>query len=361
MAPWSDGVLERLGSPVLDSVRGLTGVWVVGGAVRDALLGVTPHELDLVVEGDAEAVARTLGVPTAVHERFATYTVAGVDVAAARRETYPEPGALPEVELGATIAEDLARRDFTVNALAVRVSDGVGEAWPGALEDLEAKRLRVLHDRSFVDDPTRVLRMARYAARLGFAPDDTTAALARDADYSTVSGSRLGAEIRLALKEPPTVWGELARWNVVPTPAVALAGLAGLGACLLDVADADGWLDERAFPAPERRIVVAVAGARELAARLQAAGSPSEVAEVADRQPDEALEVAAALGAEEPVRRWREEWSHVTLAITGDDLLAEGLQGPAVGAGLRAARAAALDQGADREGQLKAALDVQLD
>jgi tRNA nucleotidyltransferase (CCA-adding enzyme) len=366
MATWSDGVLDRLDTPILDAVRDLTGVWVVGGAVRDALLGVTPHEIDLLVEGDAEAVARRLGSPSAKHERFGTFSVGGVDVAAARREIYPVPGALPHVELGATVAEDLARRDFTVNALAVRVHDGAGEAWTGALEDLEARQLRVLHDRSFVDDPTRVLRMARYVARLGLTVEEHTTMLARRVQWTT-SGARVGAELLLAAGEPAGVWRELERWRVpvdgFAAPDFELTGLAGLGACLLDAPHVEASLDALGFPGAERSIVAAASHARVLATRLQAADTPSQVAEVASRQPDEALAVAAALGAEEPVRRWREEWSRIEPAVTGHDLTAAGLKGPAVGAGLRAARAAALDEGADRERQLAAALEghVQLD
>ncbi len=221
---------------VPDSVRGLPGVWIVGGAVRDVLLGRAPRELDLLVEGAAGPVVHALGEPTAVHERFGTFTVAGIDVTAARREIYARPGALPDVELGATVAEDLARRDFTVNAIAVRVSDGHVEAWPGALEDLDARVLRVLHDRSFVDDPTRALRMARYAARLDFGVEPGTARLAADVDFGTVSGPRIGAELRLALTEPPSVWGRLAEVGVpltgfaVPPFIDDLEGLAALWA-----------------------------------------------------------------------------------------------------------------------------------
>jgi tRNA nucleotidyltransferase (CCA-adding enzyme) len=373
MASWSDGVLERLDSPVLSAVRHLTGVWVVGGAVRDVLLGRVPRELDLLVEGEAEPVARALGTPSAIHERFGTFTVDGTDVTAARRETYARPGALPDVQLGATVAEDLERRDFTVNAMAVRVSDGAGEAVPGALEDLEARQLRVLHPRSFVDDPTRALRMARYAARLGFTVEGETARLAADPDFSTVSGSRIGAEVRLALAEPlPAALVELARFGVplplrVDTALLAAVGgwmvddadggLAALGACLLDAEGVADALDALAFPAAERAIVVAAARGRELAEALDAAAAPSEVAAAAAGQPIEALAVAAALGADEPVARWLGEWRHVRLAISGDDLVAAGLHGPAVGAGLRAALAAALDGLApDRETQLAVAL-----
>ena len=169
--------------PVLTALRDEPRAWVVGGAVRDLLLGREPGDLDIVVEGDAAAVARRaaarLGGEVLVHERFGTATVrAGAtafDVASARRETYARPGALPDVEAGATLADDLARRDFTVNTFALRLSDGALTAWPGAEDDLRARVLRVLHDGSFRDDPTRLIRLARYAGRLGFAVEPRTA------------------------------------------------------------------------------------------------------------------------------------------------------------------------------------------
>src|SRR4051794_32995335 len=164
----------------LAALAGEPGVHVVGGAVRDALLGRVPRELDLVVEGDAVAVARRAAArmngDVTVHERFGTATVRAdgyeFDVAAARTETYPRPGALPDVVLGATIAQDLGRRDFTVNAMAVRLADGALTEWPGARADLEAGVLRVLHERSFADDPTRMLRLVRYPPRRGFPPPE---------------------------------------------------------------------------------------------------------------------------------------------------------------------------------------------
>ena len=126
------------------------------------------------------------------------------DLAGARRERYERPGALPEVELGASLREDLERRDFTVNAIALHLADGELTWLPGAEEDLRAGRLRVLHDGSFRDDPTRLLRLARYAARLGFEPEERTDRLAAEAvaggAVDTVTGSRLGAELRLLLR-----------------------------------------------------------------------------------------------------------------------------------------------------------------
>src|SRR3954452_4152746 len=208
-------VLDALAPhPALDALAGEPGVYVVGGAVRDALLGRTPHELDVLVEGDATAVARRaaerLGGVATIHERFGTATVRAAghafDLVSARTERYPHPGALPDVTLGASAEEDLARRDFTVNAIAVRVADGALIEHPGAVADLEAGVLRVLHDASFRDDPTRLLRGARYAARLGFTPEPHTDAPAADAGpagaVGAVTGARLGAELRLLLREP---------------------------------------------------------------------------------------------------------------------------------------------------------------
>src|SRR5205085_8110891 len=122
----------------------------------------------LVVEGDTRALADRLGTARH-HDRFGTVRVVldghTYDLARARAETYPQPGALPEV-VPAGLEQDLLRRDFTVNALAAALGGaepGALRAAPDAVDDLAAQRLRVLHDASFVDDPTRLLRVARYA------------------------------------------------------------------------------------------------------------------------------------------------------------------------------------------------------
>src|SRR5579884_1495548 len=148
------------GRPLLDRLRHQPGVYLVGGAVRDLLLGGHPTDLDLVVEGDPAPVAAALGGRSVVHDRFGTSTVAtggfSYDIARSRRETYAHPGALPDVS-PAPLAEDLLRRDFRVNAIALALAGAApGElnAAPHALEDLRARRLRVLHDQSFIDDPT---------------------------------------------------------------------------------------------------------------------------------------------------------------------------------------------------------------
>ena len=291
MRPVRD-VLERLGRPpAVAALDGEEAVYVVGGAVRDLLLGRRPHELDFVVEGDAVAVARRaaerIGGRVTAYERFGTATVAApeatFDVTAARRERYPRPGALPEVELGASLREDLERRDFTVNAIALHLADGRLLSLPGAEEDLAARRLRVIHDGSFRDDPTRMLRLARYAARLGFEPDPDTDALVDPALLPTVTGSRLGAELRLLLREPqPAALLALERhglgrallgdeFSVDPevvtraqalTPPDARSDLVALAATIPGAVGPR--LDHLAFPAAERDVVARAAAASPL-------------------------------------------------------------------------------------------------
>jgi tRNA nucleotidyltransferase (CCA-adding enzyme) len=364
-------LLERLGRPpAVAALDGEEAVYVVGGAVRDLLLSRLPHELDFVVEGDAAAVARRTGGRVIAHERFGTATVilqggATFDLTSARRERYERPGALPEVELGASLREDLERRDFTVNAIALRLADGALTDWPGAREDLAAGVLRVLHERSFEDDPTRLLRMARYGARLGFEPDRETDALAASATVDTVSGGRLGSELRLLLREPqPASLCALERFAlgravVHPSfradagliervralcPPDARADLAALASTLTgaDASSLRGALDRLEFDAGSRGTVLGAAGAAALAAELRAAGDDAALWQAARRAGPEVVAVAGALGAEEAARRWLGDVRHRRLAITGDDFVAAGLTGPAVGEALEAAQLAAL-------------------
>ena len=375
------------GAPaVLDALGAEPGAYVVGGAVRDALLGRVPRELDVVVEGDAVPVARRaadrLGGDVVVHDRFGTAIVrspaATFDVVTARTETYSHPGALPDVRLGASIEEDLARRDFSVNAIALRLADGGLTGFPGARADLGAGVLRVLHERSFEDDPTRLLRLARYAARLGFEPDPDTDALAARARADTVSGGRLGSELRLLLREPqPAALLQLERHGLgraVVHPefrangplierALALcppdsrADLVALATTLVGTYarrfDLSAALDRLEFDARSRGIVArAGEGAHRLCDAL-------EGDDTVDREEftdvdlwrmlrgcsPEAVAVAGSLSpgrAEEAARRWLTDVRHRRLAITGDDFVAAGLTGPAVGDALEAAQLAAL-------------------
>jgi tRNA nucleotidyltransferase (CCA-adding enzyme) len=199
--------------------RGLA-LYLVGGGVRDLVLGRDGYDLDLAAEGDVDGLARDLAAATGgrvvVHDRFGTATVKGrgfaIDLARTRRETYPHPGSLPHVE-PATLAEDLARRDFTINAVALRLSPEPAEVVDPyrGVADIHSSLVRVLHERSFHDDATRMLRAVRYAARLEFKiARQTELLIQRDLDYvKHISGPRLRRELALLFEEPSAVEGTL--------------------------------------------------------------------------------------------------------------------------------------------------------
>lgn len=378
--------------PLLASLDQEPGVYLVGGAVRDLLLRRRPRELDLVVDGDAAELARRLG-PARIHGRFGTSTVRldgfPYDIARTRRETYPRPGALPEVA-PADLIEDLVRRDFTVNAIAMALggpTPGELTPAPNALEDLEAGLLRVFHDRSFTDDPTRLLRLARYAARLGFAVDQHTRELALAAVRSgalwTVSGPRIGAELRLtALEADPVAAFQKLRELELDRAIDDHFGLVdpALAERALELLPSDGrrdlvvlslaargvratalteLLDTLAFDARDRDVIAAAAlRADAVADALEASTSPSQIAEVLEAASPELVAIAGALGPIEKARTWLERLRHVQLEIDGRDLIASGVaEGPAVGIGLRAALAAKLDGAlSGREDELDRAL-----
>ena len=306
--------------------------FVVGGLVRDALLERPParHDLDVVVEGDALAVARALADTAAgtlvEHERFLTASVSladrrRVDLVTARSERYERPGALPHV-LPALIAQDLKRRDFTVNALAVELGSGAfGLLDPlGGGADVARRRLRILHPLSFVEDPTRIFRAARYAARLGFALDAWSAraqALALSlAPYLALSPARIVAELEriLADAEPAAALTLLARAGAFrllePRYRTTRAGLARLQAVPSTLA----WMRARGVPAPPL----------ELLATALAADQPAGVAAGALR----GLGLSGA-----PLERVRQ-------TLAGAEALASGLQAARPSDAARALRGA---------------------
>ncbi|MBN1135355.1 MAG: CBS domain-containing protein, partial [Anaerolineae bacterium] len=195
-------------------------LYVVGGFVRDLLLGAPTLDMDLVVEGGAiklaRRLARDIGAPTRSHKQFGTakiilasreaeFGVPFLDFATARLEFYAYSAALPEVE-GSSIKADLHRRDFTINTLAIRLDSGYyGELldFYGGEQDLKDGLIRVLHSLSFIEDPTRILRAARFEQRLGFAIETRTAELIDNAMpmLSRVSGERIRHELYLILRE----------------------------------------------------------------------------------------------------------------------------------------------------------------
>ena len=365
---------------VLEAGEDPAEAYLVGGTVRDLWLGRTPRDVDVVLvdPADPAQIAGRLGARPTAHDRFGTATVsleglaaARCDLALARRERYPRPGALPQVE-PAGIDEDLTRRDFTVNAIALGIAGprrGELIAVPDALQDLGAGQLRVLHDASFVDDPTRLLRLARYAGRLGYAVEPHTAALARaglrDGVLDTISGPRLGAELELLLGEsdPVAALGALHALGIdaaiapgfgVADPGLLQRALAGvedeqdasleLAVALLDVrADRRrALLDRLGLDRRTRdRALAAAADAPALVQRIPVAGPPSQLYALLPLDQPATIALARVLAppaAADAVARYQRAAAGVGLAIDGDDLLDAGIaRGPAIGVGLRAA------------------------
>jgi len=191
-------------------------VFVVGGFVRDLFLGVKHQDLDLVVEGNpflyAGTLASLVGSEPSFNFRFGTVQINYrqkriMDVAMTRKEYYPYPAALPVVKL-ATIKEDLLRRDFTLNALALRLDGkyfGKLYDYSGGLSDLKAKKIRILHPLSFKEDPTRIFRAVKFKVRFGMEIDEKTAEKAKEdiakSYLSSLSAERIKNEILLILKE----------------------------------------------------------------------------------------------------------------------------------------------------------------
>jgi tRNA nucleotidyltransferase (CCA-adding enzyme) len=188
-------------------------LYLVGGVVRDLLLERSNCDLDVVVEGDAVGLAREIAqrrrAQITVHSRFGTaklrWNERSVDLATARAETYARPGALPAVRPG-TISDDLSRRDFTINAMAIELSPNrFGDIIDphGGRQDLNNRLIRVLHDKSYIDDATRIWRALRYEQRLDFRLELATEELLKQctAWLGTVSGDRIRHELELVLKE----------------------------------------------------------------------------------------------------------------------------------------------------------------
>jgi tRNA nucleotidyltransferase (CCA-adding enzyme) len=369
--------------------------------VRDLLLGRTVRDLDLVVEGDAIALARRLarrlGASIRTHDRFGTATLSPadgrtLDVAAARSETYPRPGALPVVSLGATLAEDLARRDFTVHAMAIPLE---GSRRPidlfGGGEDLRRRRLRILHPASFSDDPTRTLRLARYASRLDFGVDTGTRrrlAEALDAGaLQTISSDRLRREVRLLLEEEnrgatvrtlrmlgldgaihpalrsrPGAGRRLGRAERLAARAASEAGwlcylLAWMGEAT--PREARSLADRLGLAGGERRRVLAWPESLGRVRALPADRGASAVRRAARGLSEDEIVAAASVVSMPAARRFLEAVRHpeTPLAIGGAELRAAGVPaGPRIGRALEKTREALEDGRIARGEELEFAL-----
>lgn len=378
----------------IGSLAARTGLpaYLVGGPVRDAVLGRPSHDMDVTVEGDAQVLARllaeALGASLTLHERFGTAVVEladwHIDVVTARRETYPSPGALPVVE-AADLAADLQRRDFTYNAMAVRLDHDQGLLVDphGGLADLRARITRGLYERTFIDDPTRIIRAARYVARFEAPLAPETAqwlqAAVQDGVEATVTGQRMWGELSRLLAGPgmPEAVGLLQEWGLAARLGLASASqddlrlleraAEALSATGTDVARAAlGLLAGPRLPRLMEYFGLSAAEVPwppdlEMPPPGFAGGSNSALYEALEPLPMAAL---LALWVREPaareaLRRFRAFDS--SLDMDGYDLQAEGFApSPGFGPALAAARRVKLDEGGGRGAQLAAAKAVLL-
>jgi len=383
-------------------------LFVVGGVVRDLLLGYPVADFDLVVEGDAIKLARALrkkhGGEISVHARFgtaqwflpdsldiATPRFSPLDLVSARSEVYQKAAALPTVHFG-SISDDLHRRDFTINALAARLdgdhfSEMLDEV--GGLKDLQHKQLRVLHPNSFIDDPTRLFRLIRYEQRYGFQITADTLTLIPDAipGIKLLSGERVRHELDLVLEEENAVGmlQHLAELGILATVHTALVWNKIVASRFLTVNRSSqifdehlsriklGWalllidipknglvaVDKRLhFDVHSREVLLA---ASELWAKRDSfiGEKPSVYVAQLDGIPLGAIRSISLATPCGPVRdnliNYLETWRHVKPKTNGDDLKARGLPpGPAYQTILGSLRDAWLD------GKIKTSKDEEL-
>jgi tRNA nucleotidyltransferase (CCA-adding enzyme) len=382
------------------------GVYLVGGTVRDILLGKRGFDVDIAVEGDAirlaERLAERLDGRVRAHDRFGTAVVVydgdeRVDVVTCRTEFYDAPAALPTVE-HASIRDDLFRRDFTINAMAVSLKGaefGRLVVPFGGRRDLEAGALRVLHNLSFVDDPTRIFRAIRYESRYGFRLEPHSERLARACVEMGLVGDLSSARLRdelVALLEERVVrrsilrLGELGADRAIQPRLTADAEAAELLERLVALRDryeleAPTWrlgleaLARRLAPEElldwtgrlklRRRDADAIAGAVTVAPRLLervkgAAVPPAELVALADPYAPDAPLLALALSDAPALHDYFERLQNVRLEIGGGDLADHGHgESPRVGEVLAQLRRRKLNRELyGRESELAAAREL---
>jgi tRNA nucleotidyltransferase (CCA-adding enzyme) len=385
--------LQRVGRA---AERTGTAVYLVGGVIRDLLLSRPVKDLDVAVAGDVAAIARLLGGSVRSHRTFGTATVrmAGgvrIDLARTRRERYPRPAALPEVAPG-DLAQDLARRDFTINAMAAPLTaggpDGLIDPF-GGLGDLRRGRVRALHERSFIDDPTRAFRAARLGGELGFEIEARTSGRIRSAAtggvFDRLSATRLRHEVERTLeaRRAGDAVRLLARHGLLATLDAELRAPRGIVRSLDRLAGVVArfrlrFPDEPLLAWSSSMSLLLRSAGPEVLSRTLARLQPSRAARIAVRDGVEALRrLPRALSRSRPLRRsviyvachgrsteallsvlggtssaqarravreYLYELRDVRLDITGRAFLRAGIRpGPAVARALRAALLARLD------------------
>ena len=366
-------------------------LYLVGGAVRDLILGRPTEDLDLVVEGDAETLAAVIAKRLSGHvisrSQFATVKLkvrgSSLDLVTARNESYSRPGALPQISHG-TIREDLARRDFSINAMAwpLHLSSAADLLDPhDGLTDLQRGLVSVLHDGSFVDDATRIMRAVRYEQRLGFALEERTELLLRRdlPMLDTISGDRLRNELLLWMKEASPL-PVLARADSLGVLAAIHPALAGAGAsaweevgggghtsdakvCLallvmsLSRSDGEAFINRLRLTPGWANVVRDTVDLRErLSGLAKAVESPSRLYESLAPFDPASVRVwslaAPDARAREALTLYLDRLRHVRPSLSGRDLMQLGVpQGPAVGAMLVRLRSAKLEGAAEGRSQ----------
>lgn len=394
--------LPRL-QPVLHAVAAVREgerVYLVGGTVRDILLDEPGFDVDLAVEGDgvrfAEVLARRIGGRVRSHDAFGTAVVEHgdgerLDVVTARSEHYGAPAALPAVEPG-TIDDDLARRDFTINAMAASLgTDDFGrlvDPFHGRA-DLDTGTIRVLHDGSFVDDPTRIFRAIRYASRYGFTLDEDTETLAREAVkggfVARLTPARLRDELVLLLDEPQAPasirrLGELGPesrraaheeaaalferlWELRDEYAPAIPSWRlGLAALAREPGEeARPRVDDLALRRRDAEaIAAAVTAGPRIAEEVREVQTPAGVVALVEPYPEDAALMALALADSPALRDYFERLRDVRLEVDGTDLAGLGLEeSPRVGEVLAELRRRKLNGELDgRDSELAAAREL---
>jgi len=385
--------------------RGLP-LYIVGGSVRDLVLGRRLNDFDLTVEGDAIALARSLaskhGGGMTAHKKFGTakwflpenlkMDHDTLDLISARSETYKYPAALPTVKLG-SLADDLRRRDFTINALAVRL-DGThfGELRDdlNGMDDLQKGMIRVLHPRSFIDDPTRMYRAVRYEGRYGFKIDEDTLALIPEARpfVEKLSAQRVRHELDLILEEPNAVsmlkrLDELDLLSVIH-PALSNFSLSNLATVksedavlqnrnsrwilwLMHLNDQEiEFLNERLHFSAELLKILHSAALLNANQTAVVGLKPSQAVELLEGYSIKALEVLSIAAQDEEIKntlnKYLSEWWYVKPKTTGHDLKKRGIPpGPKYTEILRRLRAAWLDGKVKNEEEEKTLLNNLLE
>jgi tRNA nucleotidyltransferase (CCA-adding enzyme) len=386
LAPRDLTLLRTLGDAASRSgVR----LWLVGGAVRDAFLERPTVDLDITAQAPAGELAQLLAAAanghTGSHSQFGTVklTVRGrtLDLATARSERYARPGALPSVA-PSHLLDDLARRDIAINAMAASLApEDFGELLDteGGLADLRAGRIRVLHERSFQDDATRIMRVVRYATRLGFRVERRTAYwLRRDlGNLATISPSRVRRELERTLNEERSVRALATGWRMgmlealhpelgepgvaaalrraamrraPPDPLVLLGVLVyALGGehATASAPGIDGIARRLGLTRRQRSVAEHTVRIRDIEPLLDGS-PPSDVHALIGPAPREAIAACAiaspSLSTRGNLSRYLKRLRDTRVPLNGSDLLAMGVpEGPELGLIVSALRGAVLD------------------